>query len=297
MRSNVLSRRQFVALTGAALLAPSALGAQTEALTARQAIERIKKHVGVPWQYRNNDKGRHTVDTFKAGNPDTRIRGIATSFMSTLDVLQRSAAAGLNLIITHEPTFWNGMDSLDGLTDDPLYLHKMKFIKDNDLVIWRFHDHWHARRPDGIFEGWIKELGWEEYVDEEDPRLFVLPKTTTLEAVVQEVKIRLKSDSIRVIGDPQLKVRKVRRGSHNLDGNVAAAPHADTLLVSEAREVDSIEWMRDTVLSGQKKAMILIAHEKGEEAGMDNCARWLRTFITEKPVEFISSGEPYWTPA
>ena len=130
-----------------------------------------------------------------------------------------------------------------------------------------------------------------------DSRLFNLPKTTTLEAVAQEVKRRLKSDSIRVIGDPQLKVRKVRRGSHGLEGNIAAAPGADALLVSEAREVDSIEWMRDTVLSGQKKGMILIAHEKGEEAGMDNCATWLRTFISQVPVEFISSGEPFWRPA
>ncbi len=297
MRNRGLSRKQFTVLAGSALLSPAAFSAQTGPLTARQVIGRIQKNLGVPWQHRIQGKGRETVDTFKAGNPDTTCRGIATTFMSTLDVLQRSAAASLNLIITHEPTFWNHLDENKGLTDDPLYLHKMDFIKNNDLVIWRFHDHWHARRPDGIFEGWIKELGWEDYVDDEDSRLFVLPKTTTLEALVQEVKGRLKSDSIRVIGDPKLKVRKVRRGSHGLEGNVAAAPHADVLIVSEAREVDSIEWMRDTVLSGQKKAMILIAHEKGEEAGMDNCAKWLRTFITDVPVEFVSSGEPFWRPA
>jgi hypothetical protein len=78
-----------------------------------------------------------------------------------------------------------------------------------------------------------------------------------------------------------------------LEGNISAAPLADVLFVSEAREVDSIEWMRDTVLSGHKRAMILVAHERGEESGMDNCANWLRTFITEAPVEFISSVKPF----
>jgi hypothetical protein len=40
--------------------------APTGTITARQVIERIQKNVGVPWQ-------GQTVDTFKAGNPDTRV--------------------------------------------------------------------------------------------------------------------------------------------------------------------------------------------------------------------------------
>ena len=39
--------------------------------------------------------------------------------------------------------------------------------------------------------------------------------------------------------------------------------------ISEAREWDSIEYVRDTVLSGQKKGMVLVSHEAGEEAGME----------------------------
>jgi hypothetical protein len=27
---------------------------------------------------------------------------------------------------------------------------------------------------------------------------------------------------------------------------------------------------------------------------MDDCARWLRTFVTEVPVEFIATAEPFW---
>jgi len=304
MKNKNISRRHFCNLSGTGLLAGAGIlsGAgillsesgcvKSGKITAREVIDRIKKNVGVPWQDRV--KNRETVDTFKAGNPDTIVTGIVSSFMSTLDVLQKSVAAGKNLIVTHEPTFWNHMDVREGLTDDPLYIHKLEFIEKNDLVVWRFHDHWHARKPDGIMEGWYKELGWDNYVGDEERRLFELPQTTTLEAYAREVKSRLKSDSIRVIGDPRLKVNTVGRGSHHLDGNVAKLPFADVLIVSEARERDSIEWYRDTVLSGQKKGMILIAHERGEESGMENCARWLRTFISEVPVEFISSGEPFW---
>ena len=58
--------------------------AQQKPLTARQVIERIQAHVGVPWQ-------SDTVDTFKAGNPDTPVTGIAVTMMATLDVLKRAA--------------------------------------------------------------------------------------------------------------------------------------------------------------------------------------------------------------
>ena len=61
----------------------------------------------------------------------------------------------------------------------------------------------------------------------------------------------------------------------------------------EARERDTAEYVRDLVLSGQKKGMLLCAHETGEEAGMDEFARWLRTIIDEIPVEFIPAGDQF----
>jgi hypothetical protein len=29
---------------------------------------------------------------------------------------------------------------------------------------------------------------------------------------------------------------------------------------------------------------------------MEECARWLKTFVTEVPIEFIPASEPFWTP-
>ena len=42
--------------------------------------------------------------------------------------------------------------------------------------------------------------------------------------------------------------------------------------------------------------MIILGHDMSEEWGMEECARWLKTFITEVPVEFMPAGEPFWTP-
>jgi len=70
--------------------------------------------------------------------------------MSTLSLLQRSAQAGNSFVISHEPTFWSANDGALELRGDPLLKAKMDFIEKNKMVVMRFHDHWHARRPDGF---------------------------------------------------------------------------------------------------------------------------------------------------
>ncbi len=121
--SNRWIRSTTAALTTMALLAGTA--SARDHLTAREVIARIQQQVGVPWQ-------SDTVDTFKAGDPDVPVTGIAVTMMATFDVLQRAAAAGDNLIITHEPTFFDHLDKADQLPEkdnDPVLAEKRLFIK------------------------------------------------------------------------------------------------------------------------------------------------------------------------
>src|SRR5256885_6527046 len=185
------------------LLLPVPLVAQPKALAARQVIERIQSHVGVPWS-------SDTVDTFKAGNPETPVTGIAVTMMATLDVLKRAAASGNNLIITHEPTFFSHLDKPDELAQgerDPVLSEKRAFIEKHRLIIWRFHDHWHARKPDGIQAGMVHALGWEKFQDPANEYLFRMPRTS-LEALAGEIKSRLRIRTMRVVADPEMKVTR-----------------------------------------------------------------------------------------
>src|SRR5581483_11635432 len=101
--SHLFSRREFAAfgafgITGIGM-------AQSMPLTAGQVVNRIKQHLGVPWH------GGPT-DTFKSGGEESKVTGIATTVMSTFDVIKRAAATGKNMVITHEPTFWLGNDDV-----------------------------------------------------------------------------------------------------------------------------------------------------------------------------------------
>src|SRR5580700_10315487 len=137
--------------------------AQQKKPTAREVVAAIQEHVGIPWE-------KETVDTFKAGNPDTPVTGIAVTMMVTMDVLQRAAANGQNFVITHEPTFYNHLDVPEGMdASDPVWREKREFIEKHGMIVWRFHDHWHRRKPDGILAGMVHAMGWEKFQQEENP--------------------------------------------------------------------------------------------------------------------------------
>ena len=119
-----------------------------------------------------------TVDTLKSGDPSTPVGGVALTFMATRQVLEKAAAVGANLIITHEPTFYNHMDETAWLKGDSVYEEKQLFIKEKNLAVWRFHDSLHDRNPDGILEGMVSQLGWEKFQPEPNSRILEFPGWT-----------------------------------------------------------------------------------------------------------------------
>src|SRR5262245_60783073 len=267
-----LSRRRFILLASTSASALP-LNSQKSQLTARQVIERIQKEVGIPWQSR-------TVDTFKAGNPETVVTGIATSFSATLDVCQRAVAAGKNLIIVHEPTFYNHLDETKDLGD--LYEIKRTFIEKNNLVVWRFHDHWHARKPDGILTGMVAALGWEKYQTAKDLESFVLPGSS-LETLAKSIEKQLGIRSLGAIGNAQMKVSHVALapGYNDVRTIMRRLDSEDTevLVIGEGREWEGIEYARDAITAGREKALIILGHVPTEESGMKECDRWLKTLF------------------
>ncbi|MBV8072309.1 MAG: Nif3-like dinuclear metal center hexameric protein [Acidobacteriaceae bacterium] len=270
------------------------LPAQEKSVTARQIIERIQQNVGVPWT-------TPTVDTFKAGNPDTPVTGIAVTMMATLDVLKRAAASGQNLIITHEPTFYNHLDQTDTLEkqSDAVLAEKQKFIVDHHLVVWRFHDHWHKRKPDGILLGMTHALGWEKFQNPENEHLYTLPETT-VDALAVQVKQKLNVVALRAVGDRQMKITKVGF----LPGAAGSARQiqllerddVEVLVIGETPEWETVEYAADAVTEHRRKALIIIGHIPSEQAGMEECSGWLKTFIHNVPVAFVPAYEPFWLP-
>ena len=271
---------------------PAARG-QGQKTTARDIEKAIQEHIGVPWK-------TPTVDTFKAGNPDTPVTGIAVTMMATLDVLERAAASGQNLVITHEPTFFNHYDDKpEGMDEnDAVWREKREFIEKHHLVIWRFHDHWHMRKPDGIQAGMTHALGWGKYQNPENEHLFTLPETT-LRGLAADVAEKLHTPVLRVVGNPDMKVTKIAMspgyGGFLRETQALEMNNVEVLLVGETREWETVEYAADAASEGKRKALIIIGHVPSEQAGMEECTRWLKTFVKDVPIEFVPTKQPFWT--
>lgn len=239
-----------------------------------------------------------TVDTLKAGDPNTVVTGIVTTFMDTYPVLEQAVAGGKNLVITHEPTFYNHLDDQTPLAADPVEQQKLAYIREHRLVVWRFHDTWHMHQPDGILAGMVEQFGWKPYQNSTDPNLFTVPPTTVGQ-LATTLQARTGARAIRVVGDPSMRVTKIALlpGASGADKQIKMLEqdNVELLVAGESREWETVPYVVDAAAQGRHKAVILLGHEISEEAGMDECARWLRTLFPGMPIAFIPAGEPFHT--
>jgi putative NIF3 family GTP cyclohydrolase 1 type 2 len=275
-------------------------------ITAGQIIERMQKNLGVPWK----DSG---ADMLYAGGPDTRITGIATTWTPSLEVLRRAADANLNLIISRESPYWlhdSATAEFSGagapfkkeqLFNDPTYKFKQDFIASHNLVIYRLRDNWDARIMDGQLQALTAALGWTNYQIKDavpsNHSYFDLP-ARPLEQLATSIQGQLKIRAMRVLGDPLAKIRKVALTHGFLLvpalAEVLQAGGVDAVVTGEPVEWEALPYFEDWISAGNGKAMIILGHETTEEPGSGEVAAWMKTFLTEIPVKWLSAGEPFW---
>ncbi len=261
----------------------------TSPLTARQIITQLQQNLNCIW----NDE---TVDTFKTGNADDVVTGIAVSMFADMETLRKAVARNCNLIIVHEPTFYNHLDKTEQLKDNPVYQKKLEYIQQHKLIIFRFHDHWHKTVPDGIYAGMVDKLGWKaNQVDQS--MLFFKFDEQTVGGFAQKLQAKLKGSQLRVVGDPLMRFTNVALavgapGSQS-HINLLSGDFTELLVAGEAPEWETYQYVLDASMLGMKKAAIFTGHIPSEEAGMEYCATWMKTFIKDTPVIFIENGPAY----
>ena len=92
---------------------------------------------------------RRTCDIVQYGDPDQICTGIVLSCCPTAEVIRKAAELGCNLIIGHEPLFYDGWDETDWLQDNCVYQAKKQLLDRLGIVVYRDHDH--IRRRKTIF--------------------------------------------------------------------------------------------------------------------------------------------------
>lgn len=258
-------------------------------------------------------EGKKTRDKILYGNANQQCTGIAVTATANFDVLQKAVKEGVNLIISHEGITYNyeKLYDVDEVDNDVLQA-KLKYIRDNDLCIWRDHDHMHGSggphvterlRNDMIFYGTMEELGWKPYCvsDPKKPLWFEIPETTA-EQLADELMEKWNLNGLRIVGNRNAVIKTVFFAEHVIASEfnkfdipkIDACRKADCIIPFEIVDYTLTQYVRDAAFMGQNKVMFEMGHFTAEELGMKYLVKLLPEFFGNQfKVVYIQSGDTF----
>jgi len=232
----------------------------------------------------------------KTGDGHQKVSGIVTTMFATDAVIKKTIAAGANFIIAHEPTFYSHTDETALLQNDEVYQYKKKLLDEHGIAVWRFHDYWHAAKPDGILMGVLIALGWEKYYNTDHPTLINYP-ATSVKDIVALVKTKLGIDTVRVIGNANQMCSRIALLPGAWGGKMQITTlqqqRPDLIIVGELSEWETAEYIRDAEYMGLNTSLIVLGHGVSEEPGMQYLVQWLQPKIPGVKITHIPSGNPF----
>jgi len=114
--------------------------------------------------------------------------------------------------------------------------------------------------------GLAEALGWQASKDEQ--RMYVF-SPVKLRDLAKDIEKRLRVPAIRVIGNPDLTVRRgaLMQGAAPFHA-ATVLPNVDVIVAGEQRECEGVEYTFDANTAGEVKGMIIVGHWISEDQGM-----------------------------
>lgn len=261
-------------------------------LSAADVVDRLLAATGVPAR-------ATTVDGVLDGDPATPVSRAAVTTMATLDVLRRAADAGAQLVVTHEPLYFDHADAARRDLEaeaDPVYAAKRRFVAERGLVVAHLHDRWHDRRPDGVDAATAEALGWRlDPAAAADGLALATVGPTTLGELARYVAARLGATALRYLGDPDAVVRRVGldlgfRGAAR-NRALLRRPDVDVAVVGECHEWETGEYAADAVATGVAAGLVVVGHVPSEQAASAAVAALLRRAVPGLGVDVVATPD------
>lgn len=226
---NVWTRREFIhasmgVVGSAGIAAPPPASAADEPAPSSHAqtpgtsgpvvrARDVRDHlIGLNGGWLNVEK---TVDTFKCGDPETLVRGIAVGWMPYTWAVKRALGQGCNLFVTHEPIFYDHLDQNPDVFRFDGARAKRTLVEQSGLVVYRCHDVWDQYPGTGIVDAWAETLGFSKPIAGTGYfRVFDGGGRTALDVARQVARHtkRYGQAHVHVVGPAERRVRRVALG-------------------------------------------------------------------------------------
>lgn len=242
-----------------------------------------------------------TVDAVKGGDGARPIATVAVCWFPSLANLRRAVDLGCDLLITHEPTWWDHHDRPGGWRDRGPGLEKTRLLEESGLVVARLHDTWDNWPQLGIRDSFARGLGLECYVGEDETRwhaTYEVPEQS-LRDFARYVAGRvapLGESTVQVMGDPD------RRVSRPSIGVGCGGPAEDMIALGSDVLIVCFDgagyWSQRDRFLEQGVGVIALEHGTTEMWGLESLAGYIGDTWPELTVHYLSDHwKPWHVPA
>jgi putative NIF3 family GTP cyclohydrolase 1 type 2 len=246
------------------------------------------------WPELNIEK---TVDRVIWGDPQQDILKVAVCWMPYSSTLKKAAEMGCNVIVAHEPTFFDHFELRQAPVNDAFLKakeKKSKLIDELGLTIIRCHDVWDAVPQIGVPFEWGRFLGLGEPIKSE--RYFNLYEIETFPAIDVAKQLAAKTaiagqKTVEFYGDPSRKVSTIGIGT----GCCSEALRLYEFGADLAVTVDDIAraWIIGEYCQDEGHPLVVVNHGVSEDCAMESLATQIREFLPEIEVVRIAQGASY----
>ena len=237
-----------------------------------------------------------TCDTIKAGSPDKELHKVAVTMFATVDTVRRAKEWGADMLIVHEPTYYDHMEVVKEET--PVIKAKRELIEGSGITVYRYHDRMHHREIDQIPEGEIHYLGLKgktEKTPYSASYLFTSDEPITAMELAERMERDLNIAHVRIAGARDLKSTKIALCFGTPGGvfDLLKSEQVEIVLTGEACEWMLGEYARDAAALGFNKTLIVMGHIGSERDGMRLLAENLKKAYPVFETRYIECGEVY----
>ena len=235
---------------------------------------------------------QQTQDVLKAGDPDREVRKIATTMFPTVDVIRQAAAWGADLLIVHEPLYFNHCDNH---SEESVETEKRRLVEESGMTIYRFHDYSHNVLPDVICKGILDGVQFDGEVVEWGYCLarVRLNNAMTPKQVAELLRDRLQLQNVRLCGNMDFETQDVSFIPGCAWWDELKKFDNRIFILGEICEWATAEYVRDAAALGHNKAMIILGHVGSEREAMRFVANDLAQAYPQIKVRYFQTEESF----
>jgi len=249
-----------------------------------------------------------TVDRIIIGDPQTKVKKIGTCWMPYWETCKKAVDSGVNVLVTHEPTFYTHWD-LDEKQGDyynspeftkTKYLElvdkKKKWIYDNGLVIIRNHDTMDALKDVGIPFALGQFLGFTNTNIIASRTYYNVYKIKTqlakkVAGTIAQKLWQLGQPGVAFYGNPEYPVSSVGIGTGCICDPMDFADLKPDMFIA----IDDVvrTWTQTTYASDSGQPLVVINHGTSEEMGMRRLSQLIQKKFPKLETIHFNQGCSY----